>query len=432
MRIWLVTVSEPLPCDRHSVRLCRTGLLAHLLVEQGHDVVWWTSTFDHSQKRRRFHGDTFLSLGPRYKMALLDSIPYRRNISVARLINHRGIARKFRRYARYETPPEIILCSFPTIELSLAAVDYGQQTGIPVILDVRDPWPDLFLNILPSRLHWLGRAALYKLTAETRSALKRATGIVAMSEACLRWGLEYAQRDPGPYDAIFPLAYPRPKADEDQLRMAAAAMSRHGVDARKLICWFVGSFGNVYDLTTVIQVARELARRDNREVQFVLSGDGDQRVRWMDQARGLENVVFTGWVDVHQIAYLMTIADIGLVALNGVPSALPNKLFEYFAAGLPVLASLQGEGAALLQQFDCGFIYKAGDPNSLLEALERLAQDEVHRRRMGANALALYEDRFTVGAVYPRMIELLVDITRRPSGGMRVSSQEGLLSAGGR
>ncbi|GAI08595.1 unnamed protein product, partial [marine sediment metagenome] len=50
MRIWLITIGEPLPSDNNNDRLYRTGILAKLLIQRGHEVVWWTSTFDHVRK----------------------------------------------------------------------------------------------------------------------------------------------------------------------------------------------------------------------------------------------------------------------------------------------------------------------------------------------------------------------------------------------
>ena len=59
--------------------------------------------------------------------------------------------------------PDLILCSYPTIELSVEAVRYGRTHGIPVVLDVRDLWPDIVLDLLPTILRSPGRVALTRL-----------------------------------------------------------------------------------------------------------------------------------------------------------------------------------------------------------------------------------------------------------------------------
>ena len=53
MRVWLVKVGEPLPIDR-MVRPFRYGVLAQMLASEGHEVTWWTSTFDHVTKKQRY------------------------------------------------------------------------------------------------------------------------------------------------------------------------------------------------------------------------------------------------------------------------------------------------------------------------------------------------------------------------------------------
>ena len=49
-----------------------------------------------------------------------------------------------------EILPDLILSSIPTSELSLEATKLGKKNNIPVILDIRDLWPDVFLDVLPN------------------------------------------------------------------------------------------------------------------------------------------------------------------------------------------------------------------------------------------------------------------------------------------
>ena len=59
MRIWLVQRAESTPHDDGGDRrLMRIGILANILRSNGHEVIWWTSSFDHIGKRKRFHHST--------------------------------------------------------------------------------------------------------------------------------------------------------------------------------------------------------------------------------------------------------------------------------------------------------------------------------------------------------------------------------------
>jgi glycosyltransferase involved in cell wall biosynthesis len=413
MRIWLITVGEPLPTDGGQVRLMRTGVLAENLASEGHDVVWWTSTFNHTVKRHRFGNGTTLRTTSGAKLMLLHSVGYRSNLSLRRIVNHRGVARRFFSYAKDEPPPDVIVCSFPTIELSKAAVGYGRARGIPVILDVRDLWPDIFLDLVPKGLRKLTAILLSGLVRDTRRSFRQASCITAVSREYLEWGLRYAGREKRNVDRVFPLACQEPSATEEELGAARAKLLSCGVDPSKPICWFVGFFGRTYDLDTVIDVASEFEARGKAMIQFVLCGDGEFREKWVSRSAGLSNVIFPGWIDVPEFAYLSEVASVGLAAYAaGAPQGLPNKVLEYLSAGLPVLSSLKGETASLLSQHACGITYEAGDAQSLMTGLSKLVEDGEARRLIGQNARRLFEERFAAARVYADMQEHILEVAQ--------------------
>lgn len=81
MRCWLVRSGEPLPGDHPSVRMHRYGTLAGSLTGKGHTVVWWTSTFNHIQKRQRFSRDTRVEVDGRLTVNHLYGGGYKTNVS---------------------------------------------------------------------------------------------------------------------------------------------------------------------------------------------------------------------------------------------------------------------------------------------------------------------------------------------------------------
>ncbi len=411
MVVWLITIGEPLPIDQENNRLLRTGMLANILVEQGHKVVWWTSTFDHTVKRHRYHTDTRLTINDRYKIRLLHSLPYKKNLSLARLINHHKIAEKFKKLAKSESKADIILCSFPTIGLSMSASEFGKEMGIPVILDVRDLWPDTFLKIFPLSLMWLGKLIFYRSFSNTKKAFKNCTSIIGVSEAYVRWGLAYAGRKVTKSDAVFPLGYQMPTTSRNDAKASEDSLLEMGVDPSKKICWFIGTFGWTYDLSTIIDAARELEKRGRHEFQFILSGNGERYAEWHERAKGLNNVIFTGWVQSSQIECLLRFSDIGIAAYDEqAPQGLPNKIFEYMCGGLPILSSLRGETEELLYSTACGLSYQPGNVESFIETLLTLKNDSKLVKQMSLNSLALFKERFTSDKIYGRMANYLSEV----------------------
>jgi glycosyltransferase involved in cell wall biosynthesis len=416
MKVWVITVGEPLPKYSPADRTWRSGYLAGLLARRGHDVTWWVSSFDHFRKVQLEPDSRRVPLEENLALQFLRGRDYPRNISFARLANHREIGQEFRRLAREYPLPDVVLCSFPTIELSREATAFGREKRVPVVLDIRDLWPDEMLERLPRFARGLGKLLLAPLYAGTRRAMRDATALVAISNSFLDWGLGHARRARGRHDRVFPMGYTGALdqvAVDDAVRAALAAK---GVDARKRIFWFSGTFVSNIDLGTVIEAARRL--RDEADVQFVLCGAGERDAEWRGQAHGLANVVFTGWAGARELACMASLAWAGLGAYE--PHArmsFPNKVFEYMSAGQPVLLSLGGETRELVEQNSVGLGYTAGDPASLAAAVRRLASDPALRATQSANARRLFRERFAPEVVYGEYADYLVSLARQGRGG---------------
>ena len=180
MRFWLITVGEPVPLPGGRERLLRTGVLGGHLARAGHDVTWWTSTVDHFRKRFHSVPGPVLSVQPRYEVRFLSGRLYHHNLSLARLRNHREIARAFRATAATVPQPDLIVCSLPPLELCVEAVHFGRERGIPVFLDVRDPWPDVFYQVLPVPLRRLGPLLFIPFAPGRNGYARRLRGIPAL------------------------------------------------------------------------------------------------------------------------------------------------------------------------------------------------------------------------------------------------------------
>ncbi len=401
MRIWLITVGEPLPIDGPQTRLLRTGLFGQALARKGHEVTWWTSDFDHFQKKSRFNGYTEQVSEPRLTIKLLHSVAYRKNVSLARILNHQGIARQFEQKIRNEVLPDIIVCSMPTIELLEKAAQFAEDNSIPLLADIRDLWPDIFEAAVPHFARPFSRPVIATFQKRLRKALVRCTGIIGISEAYLNWALDIAQQETGPCDAVFPLGYQVPPEKGLSLNEEKVFLEQKGVNPAKMVCWFVGTFGSTYDLDTVIAAAKRLHFEGSEHVQFVLSGEGDSYLRLKEEAKSLSNVVFTGWLNRTQLAALASMSKVGLAAYAmGAPQSLPNKVFEYLAYGLPIVSSLPGECRALLENEKCGLSYSAGDADQLKETLDFLTAHPNQYQSMSENALKLFNERFRAETVY--------------------------------
>ncbi len=236
--------------------------------------------------------------------------------------------------------------------------------------------------------------------------LRAATGIIGISPGYLQWALRRARRSGGENDHMIPLGYEFQPLTSTERDDAQSAVARFAIPAGRPIVWYVGTFGQQYDLGPVIRAARMFEEQPDGPT-FVISGVGELGPRWEGMAAGLRNLVFTGWITRPELGWLRQNAARGLLPYaTGAPQGLANKTFEYLSAGLPVVSSLDGENRQLLEEVDAGIYYR-NDDDSCYDAIRRLLSDEALRVQFSRNAEAVYRSRFSSEAIFGKLSEAL-------------------------
>lgn len=418
MKVWLLSIGEPLPCDGKGDRLWRSGLLASALMQKGHEVTWWTSTFHHKEKRQRATEDRSWVFRDRCEVRMLHARGYRKNISVGRFLNHRELAQKFRRAARQSATPDLIFCCLPTLDFCTAAVDYGRDFDVPVVLDVRDLWPDIFADIVPAALNPLAHFALLPLQKKAHDACARADALTGITNDFVDWGVAKACRTRNELDRAFPMGYADVAPNTEEIAKAKSFWRQHGVDEANgefILCFF-GTLNRHFEHDTVMQAAAKLAESGKRPIRFVICGDGPTAPLWSNLSKSLSNVILPGWVNAAQIWTLMRMSGAALApyaSTHDFMRSLPNKSIEYLSAGLPVLSSLQGTLAKLLLQDQCGLTYGNNQAGELVGIAIRLYDDPSLRKAMSENADRLYRKQFVAEAVYSDMADHLLQVAAK-------------------
>lgn len=409
MNIWVITTGEPLPIDAGKERLLRSGLLCQMLTERDHQVTWWTSTYNHIKKFHRFPEDRSVQLNANFEIRLLYGRGYVRNVSVSRLVDHYLVARKFKNYAQHHKRPDVILCSYPTIELCFQAVKFGVRNNIPVVLDIRDLWPDIFFHLFPGALQPFAKGMLWPYIFLRNKVMKEASFILAINDGFIDWGIDYAGRDRTPFDQAFPMAYPATTLSDGEQARALAFWRDMGVTSSDEVfrVIFVGTIGRQFEWEPVIETAKVL--RD-KKVQFVICGAGDSFAHLKKLSQQVPTILLPGWVGAAEIWTLMRMAHVGLGPYHAEESfthSLPNKSLEYLSAGLPIVASLPGALERLLDRNKCGLTYVNRNTKSLCSQLEVLLTNDSLRTTFAKNAKNLYETHFRADQIYPKMIASL-------------------------
>ncbi len=408
LKVWLFKLGEPLPIDGVE-RMHRYGILSSMLAESGHEVVYWTSTFDHFKKKQRSDCNKNIRVDENYFINMVYASGYKNNYSLARIIHHRRMAKNLSNQLRNCEPPDVILSSFPTGEITLALIKYGKMKNVSVVVDIRDLWPDIFIHFIPDYFKCIIKKIVEPLF-HTKKIMKNANSIIAISEQYLEWGISLAERKKSNLDKVFYMGYPQVEINTKELKEAELFWDNLDVRVDQFVCCFVGSINRHYNFNTLI-AAMKILQKKYLDIKFVICGTGSHFERLEKISGGLTNIILPGWINQVQIVTLMERSKVGLCPYSKKNIiSLPNKPFEYFSGGLPILSTLQGELEQINIKHKVGITYKAENVQSFLKAFFQIYNNKSERKIMENNARKIYENYFSSEKVYSKLIKYLEEI----------------------
>lgn len=204
-----------------------------------------------------------------------------------------------------------------------------------------------------------------------------------------------------PSAGIIPPDVPRAKiielewgADTERFRPDVAAAPPF-VRPDGVLAVFAGAFRSWHGAIHLAHAIRALHARGRTDIGALFIGDGPELPSVRAAAAGLQNVLFTGAIPHQDMPAALAAADIGVAPFDVSahrPLSLgfywsPLKIFEYMAAGLPVVAPAVDRIPALVAHDREGILYDPAQPGALAAALERLADPRL-RHHLGAAARA--------------------------------------------
>lgn len=410
LNIWLIAEGEGLPIEDNP-RLMRMGALSKYLSEKGYKVTWWTSTFIHGEKRYICKNSKQICVNNNLRLILLHSgIYYKKNISLERIAYHELLARKFASHSGKMRKPDIILCAWPTSQFAREAVKYGEQNNVPVIIDARDMWPDIFVRAFPAKLYVFADLLLKPLKWSSAKIFKKAYGITGMIDSVLLWACKYAGRSPGANDRTIYIGDKREHISDEEYISCLEKWSENGIkDSDWIICFF-GTFGSHIAVDIVIKAIRELSL-EYPDIKLVIGGGGDREAEFRDAAGNCQNIYFAGWLNSKEMTSLMRIAKCGALSIKNTfdfKDTFNNKAIQYISEGLPILNSLSGFAKTLIKEKSMGITYDCESVQDCKEKILQLYNDEESRRVMGENALKCFGEKFETEVVNRQFEEYLI------------------------
>ena len=413
MKIWLVTIGEPIITINQKLRLHRTGILAKYISENSnHEITWFTSTFNHFLKYHEYESDNEYRYNKNLKIISFKGIGYKSNISISRIIDHRIIAKKFDRYIKKIPKPDIIISSFPTMDLCNIAVNYGLNNNVKVLIDYRDLWPDVFVEIVPKIIQPIIKTLLVPLFQKRKYILKNSTGIISLTNELLDHCLKISSRKKNKFDNIFPLGYL--KSDYSKSKSSVKLFWDKLISPKhtKIISFF-GTLGYQFDFETIIKTAKKI---EGTELLIVICGDGDLSKSLRERSKNSNNIIFPGYMSAEQINELLNRSHIGLcpyIPKKAFLDSIPGKAIEYFSSGLPILTTLGGGVLGnLVEKENFGLNYEYKNSESMLINIRKLLSKLDNREIDNNFILNYYYKNFDSKTVYKNYLNHLEKLER--------------------
>ncbi len=274
--------------------------------------------------------------------------------------------------------PDCAIGTSPTFFAAMAARACARHHRVPFVMEVRDLWPAIFVDLGVIRNRFIIRLLERWELGLYRSAARIVTVTESFRENLIARGV--------PAEKVATITN---GADTDYWRPdpAGAARLRAELGLREaFVVLYIGAHGISQGLAAHLKAAARLAGHPH--VQFVFVGEGADKPRLVAEAQklGLANVRFLDPVDKANVRAFYSLADVCLVPLRALPlfdAFIPSKMFEIMATGRPVLASVRGEAARILERSGAARVVAPDDDADLAQGILELAADARRLQAMG-------------------------------------------------
>ncbi len=297
---------------------------------------------------------------------------------------------------------DLVWGTSPPIFQGVTAWALARLKGAPFLFEVRDLWPAFAVEVgvlrQPSLIRlseWLERF-LYR---HADRVMVNSPGFISHVRArgASRVELIPNGADPRMFD---------PSADGRAFRQT------YGLGGG-FIALYAGAHGMSNDLEVLLEAANRLRRRT--DISIVLLGDGKEKNVLMRRAEALnlENVCFLTPVPKAEMPQALAAADACIAILKPIrlyATVYPNKVFDYMAAGKPVILAIDGVIRQVIEEAGAGVFTPPGDPAALAEVIQALADHPERGRDMGSAGRRYVEAHFDRAVLAEKLASLMEEM----------------------
>jgi colanic acid biosynthesis glycosyl transferase WcaI len=403
MRILFVT--QHFPPERGAVR--RLYEFAEYFKENGHDVTILTAMPNYPDgivpekyKGKFYHREITngLDIHRSYVLPASNAQPRKRMIGFLTFLCS-SIINSFRIKGKFD----VILASSPPVTSALIGYILSRFRRSKLVLEIRDLQPqsgEQFGNLKKSLFTNIVRRIMKILYT-------KADHIVCVTEGIKNW---MANNGVGEKR----LTTIKSGVGNDFINSHSNGIRKKYGWEDKFLIIFSGTLGWVLPLESIIESARLLA--DNKQYHFVFVGDGQKRqsLEILSKQYNLKNISFVGLKPLEEIPYYLKASDVLVECLKEVPIAevaLPTKIFEYMAAGRPIIfGATEGETSRLLAVAGGALTYLPSRPEQLAGIIQSLYSKKIDGDGLGKKYHNFVADQYTREMWASRYLGLLDEI----------------------
>ncbi len=301
---------------------------------------------------------------------------------------------------------DVILVFEPSpVTVGIPAVVLKKLWGTPILFWVQDLWPESLSATGATESKWI----LRRVESMVRWIYRHCDKILVQSEAfrgpierlgVIRENIAYF---PNSAEAFYrPVSFDGETSEYDKLPRGFRVM-------------FGGNIGKAQGFETIVGAAELL--KDLTDIHWIIVGDG-RMFSWVrDQVRrrNLDQTVhLLGRFPAEEMPRYFALADALLVTLRSQPIfslTIPAKVQSYLACGKPIIATLEGEGARIIQEAGAGLTARPEDSRALADAVLAMYRTPAEARMvMGRNGRMYFETHFERGLLLERLDRWMTDV----------------------
>ncbi|NUQ64161.1 MAG: glycosyltransferase family 4 protein [Pirellulales bacterium] len=303
--------------------------------------------------------------------------------------------------------PDVVLATSPQFFCGWAGVLASRLKRVPLVLEIRDIWPESIQAVGAMRNRWLLRV----LERLERWMYLAARHIVAVGDGyrdnILR-KVDVVDRISVIMNGVDLDRFVPMPPDQDFLR-------RWGLEG-KFVCSYVGTIGMAHGLEVVVKAAGLLKAQGRDDIRFCVVGDGARRKPIEQEARqaGTAAIVrFTGLLPKEAMPAVLASSDACLIHLKKCElfgTVIPSKMFEMMAMAKPIIMGVEGQARELVVQAGAAVAMEPDSAESLVAAVEGLAGYPHLATRFGQSGRRYVSEHFSRDAFARIYLDLLARV----------------------